>query len=84
MEQQASIAKRKNRRMIGKEFPILIEGPSQQSELLLEGRLESQAPEIDGVCLINDSDIGEIKSGEFRTILITRVIGHDLLGKIVK
>lgn len=84
MEQQASIAERKNRRLIGKEFPILIEGPSQQSELLLEGRLESQAPEIDGVCLINDSDIGEVKSGEFRTIRITRVLEHDLLGKIVK
>lgn len=84
MEQQAAIAERKNRRMIGKEFSILIEGPSPQSEFLLEGRLESQAPEIDGVCLINDSDIGEVKSGEFRTIRITRVMEHDLLGKIVK
>ena len=36
------------------------------------------------VCLINDSDIGEVKSGEFRTIRITRVLEHDLLGKIVK
>ncbi len=84
MEQQASIAERKNRRLIGRELPILIEGPSQQSEFLLEGRLESQAPEIDGVCLINDSVIGEVKSGEFRTIRITRAMEHDLLGKIVK
>lgn len=84
MEQQAKIAEQKNRRLIGKEFPILIEGASQQSEFLLQGRLESQAPEIDGVCLINDSDIGEVKSGEFRIIRITRVLEHDLLGKIVK
>jgi hypothetical protein len=34
--------------------------------------------------LINDSDIGELKTGEFRTIRITRVLGHDLLGKIVR
>ena len=84
MEQQEMIAERKNRRLIGREFTILIEGASPQSEYLLQGRAESQAPEIDGVCLINDSDIGEVRSGEFRTIRITRVLGHDLLGKIVK
>jgi ribosomal protein S12 methylthiotransferase len=50
----------------------------------LEGRLESQAPEIDGVCLINDSVIDDVQSGEFRTIRITRALEHDLLGKIVK
>jgi ribosomal protein S12 methylthiotransferase len=83
MEQQAEIAARKNRDLIGKEFPILIEGPSQETEFLLQGRLESQAPEIDGVCLINDSEVGEIQSGEFRTIRITRALEHDLLGKIV-
>ena len=84
MEQQAAIARRKNRGLVGKEFTVLIEGPSEESELLLQGRLESQAPEIDGVCLINDSDAGEVQSGEFRTIRITRVLDHDLLGKIVR
>jgi ribosomal protein S12 methylthiotransferase len=84
MEQQALIAGRKNRELLGKEFPILVEGPAQESELLLQGRMESQAPEIDGVCLINDSDVGEIQSGEFRVIRITRALEHDLLGKIVK
>ena len=84
MEQQAIIAKRKNRELIGREFPILVEGPSQESELLLQGRLESQAPEIDGVCLINNSKVEEVKSGEFRTIRITRVLEHDLLGTIVR
>jgi ribosomal protein S12 methylthiotransferase len=84
MEQQAIIAARKNRALIGKEFPILIEGPSEESEFLLQGRLESQAPEIDGICLINDSEAGEVQSGEFRTIRIARVLEHDLLGKIVR
>jgi len=78
------IAGRKNRELVGRELSILIEGPSQESELLLQGRLESQAPEIDGVCLINDSEVGELQSGEFRTIRITKVLGHDLLGTVVK
>lgn len=84
MKQQAEIAARKNRDLLGMEFEILIEGPSQESDLLLQGRLESQAPEIDGVCLINDSQVGELQSGEFRTIRITRVLEHDLLGIVTK
>lgn len=84
MRQQAAIAKRKNGQLVGREFPILIEGPSQESDLLLQGRLESQAPEIDGVCLINDSRVGGVRSGEFRTVRITQVLGHDLLGTIIR
>jgi len=84
MKQQAGIAAARNRALVGCEFPVLIEGPSQESELLLQGRLESQAPEIDGVCLINDSEIGPVGAGEFRTIRITRAIQHDLLGTIVR
>ncbi len=84
MEQQAEISARKNRRLVGAELPVLIEGPSQESELLLQGRLESQAPEIDGVCLINDSRVGAIRAGEFRTIRITRAAEHDLIGTLVR
>jgi ribosomal protein S12 methylthiotransferase len=84
MEQQAEIAARKNKALKGKELPILIEGPSSESDLLLQGRLESQAPEIDGICLINDSAVGKVSNGEFRTIRITKALGHDLLGTIVR
>jgi ribosomal protein S12 methylthiotransferase len=84
MEQQEGIARGKNKNLLGKEFEILVEGPSEESELLLQGRLQSQAPEIDGICLINDSEVGDIQSGEFRTIRITKVLQHDLLGKIVR
>jgi ribosomal protein S12 methylthiotransferase len=84
MKQQSRISKSANRNLVGREFPVLIEGRSSQSELLLQGRLESQAPEIDGVCLINDSEVGQLKEGEFRTIHITRALEHDLIGKIVR
>ncbi len=84
MDQQRKIAERKNRSLIGKELPMLVEGFSSESELLLQGRIESQAPEIDGVCLINDSKVGEVKPGDFRTIRIVRALEHDLLGTIVR
>lgn len=83
MEQQAEIVRRKNRELVGTLAQVLVEGPSEESELLLEGRLQSQAPGIDGVCLINDSEAGEIRPGQFRTIRITRALEHDLLGTIV-
>ena len=84
MRQQAVISRRKNRRLVGKEMAILVEGPSDQSELLLQGRLESQAPEIDGVCLINDTEVRPLAPGEFRTVRITRALEHDLLGTIIR
>jgi ribosomal protein S12 methylthiotransferase len=68
----------------GKELPVLLEGPSQESELLLQGRLESQAPEIDGVCLINDSETDRLNPGEFRVVRISQALEHDLLGTIVR
>ncbi len=84
MKQQTSIAARKNRALIGHTLPVLVDGLSQESDLLLEGRLESQAPEIDGICLINDSEIAKVRSGGLYTLEITRVLGHDLLGRIVR
>ena len=84
MKQQVKIAAAKNRKLIGKEFPALLEGVSQESELLLQGRLESQAPEIDGVCLINDSEVAPVSAGEFRVVRISRALEHDLLGTIIR
>jgi ribosomal protein S12 methylthiotransferase len=84
MELQRKIAARKNRALVGKEFTILVEGPSEESELLLQGRIESQAPEIDGVTLVNDSEVGVVQPGEFRRIKIKRALEHDLLGTIVR
>ena len=84
MQQQAKMSMRKNRQLVGRELTVLVEGPSVQSELLLQGRLESQAPEIDGVCLINDSEVGQPLPGEFRTVRITRALEHDLVGTLIR
>jgi ribosomal protein S12 methylthiotransferase len=84
MERQETIALQKNRRLVGQEHLTLVEGPSEESELLLQGRMESQAPEIDGVALINDSRVGQIEPGEFRILRVTKAFAHDVLGTIVR
>jgi ribosomal protein S12 methylthiotransferase len=61
----------------------LLEGSSDETDLLLQGRMETQAPEIDGHVLINDA--GDVKPtcGEFYRVEITDSLEYDLIGKIV-
>jgi ribosomal protein S12 methylthiotransferase len=84
MKEQARISLRRNRRLIGTRVKVLLEGKSKESDLLLEGRMESQAPEIDGSVLINDVPEGaEPRPGDFVTVEITEAHEYDLLGRIV-
>ena len=54
MELQQQISRKRNEAKIGQKFDAIITGVCEESEHLLEGRLASQAPEIDGRLLIND------------------------------
>ncbi len=83
MALQRKISRARNRELLGRELPILIEGPSQETELLWEGRLPTQAPEIDGTCYINDFGSGAAQPGEIRTIRITEAHDYDLIGELV-
>lgn len=84
MKEQSRIARRKNRAMVGRQLRVLLEGKSKQSDLLLEGRTESQAPEIDGSVLINDMPEGtQARPGDFVTVEITEALDYDLVGRIV-
>lgn len=51
---QESIASAKSREQIGRTLEVLVDGPSEETALLMEGRHEGQAPDIDGVVYIND------------------------------
>jgi ribosomal protein S12 methylthiotransferase len=84
MRQQARISKRRNKGLIGKRFRTLLEGVSQESELLLQARLESQAPEVDGHVLINDAPEGFAgQPGDFIEIEITEAHDYDLVARVV-
>lgn len=84
MKEQAKISKRKNKAKIGKTFPVLFEGLSQESDLLFQGRLEGQAQEIDGYILINDMPENfEPKVGEIYNVQITEAHDYDLIGAII-
>jgi ribosomal protein S12 methylthiotransferase len=82
MAVQRKISRKINKKLIGQEFPILIEGPSEETDMLWQGRLPSQAPEIDGYCLINDVSDGPLAKGQIRRIRITEAHDYDLIGEV--
>jgi ribosomal protein S12 methylthiotransferase len=84
MALQRRISLKRNKRLVGQEFPALIEGPSKETELLWEARLGTQAPEIDGVCYINDFGPGEAvpRPGEMRMLRVTEPHDYDLVGEL--
>jgi ribosomal protein S12 methylthiotransferase len=83
MALQRRVSLSRNKRLIGQELPILIEGPSKETDLLWEGRLATQAPEIDGVCYINDFGPGAPRVGEVRMLRVTEAHDYDLVGELV-
>ncbi len=83
MAVQRKVSRAMNRQLIGREFPILIDGPSKETDLLWEGRLETQAPEIDGFCYINDDGGLPLRRGELRRVRITEAHDYDLVGEII-
>lgn len=74
---QDDIAQAKGRELIGSTRRVLVDGPSEEHELVLEGRHEGQAPEIDGVVYLNET---EAEPGEFITVRVTDAVGYDLVG----
>jgi len=84
MALQRKIAKARNRAMVGAELPVLVEGLSKETDLLWEARLSTQAPDIDGVTLINDFEGSEPQPGEIRRMRITEAHDYDLVGTLLE
>jgi 2-methylthioadenine synthetase len=81
---QRKISKAKNKRLVGEEVSILVEGRSAETDLLWEGRMPSQAPEIDGVTLINDYEGAEPRTWRDRRLRITEAHDYDVVGTLLR
>jgi ribosomal protein S12 methylthiotransferase len=82
MALQRRISRRKLRGRVGSSLPALVEGRSEETDLLFRGRLESQAPEIDGQLFINEYEGAEPQPGEFRWATITAASDYDLVARL--
>jgi ribosomal protein S12 methylthiotransferase len=73
MERQAQVVRRKNLALVGSEQEVLGCGTDVQGRLW--GRTQGQAPEIDGITLLDST---RTEGGEFMTARITGASGYDL------
>jgi ribosomal protein S12 methylthiotransferase len=86
---QRQISKKKKKALVGREFDLLLEGTSDESDLLLEGRTAMHAPEIDGKVFVNDfpaedfSEEAGPQPGQFYRCQITEAHDYDLVAKII-
>jgi ribosomal protein S12 methylthiotransferase len=79
MKIQKDIMKDLNKELVGKTLPVLVEGLSPETDLLLTGRTATMAPDIDGQVLINE---GSANVGEIVPVEITDAHPYDLVGRI--
>jgi ribosomal protein S12 methylthiotransferase len=80
MKAQSRVSFRKNRALVGRIEAVLVEGVSEESELLLKGRSVRQAPDVDGLVYIN---AGQANVGDIVQLRITDSSEYDLVGAIV-
>jgi ribosomal protein S12 methylthiotransferase len=80
---QRPIARRRNRALLGRVVEAMIEGACEETEHLLEGRLRSQAPEIDGRLLVNETRGRRVRPGEIVNVRIRQAHPYDLVGALV-
>ena len=86
---QKKISARKLRKRVGRRFPVMLEGPSKDTDLIWEARLQGMAPDIDGKVYITEfegvTDPAELPlPGTLATIEVTEAKDYDLIGRVVE
>lgn len=81
MKAQSRVSFRKNRLLVGRTEPVLVEGYSEETELLLRGRSVRQAPDVDGQVYIT---AGQVEIGDIVPLRVTDSSEYDLIGEIAE
>jgi len=79
MRLQKQVVRRVHRRRLGQQVRVLVDGPAAEHDLVLRGRLEGQAPEIDPLVYLTDCDPSALSPGQFVQAEIVASQGYDLL-----
>ena len=79
MRLQRALVARANRARLGERVSVLVDGPAPESPLVLKGRLEGQAPEIDSSVYLTDADPALLRAGDLIEATVAAVRGYDLV-----
>jgi ribosomal protein S12 methylthiotransferase len=84
MKLQQRISRKAKADWVGREIEVLIEGESQETPLLWEGRSQFHAPEIDGTVYINDFGPYEsLTAGRFYRCEVTEAHDYDVVARVL-
>jgi ribosomal protein S12 methylthiotransferase len=81
MAAQKRIVAAAQKRRVGQRVRLVVDGPSSEHELVLRGRLQGQAPDIDPLVYLTDCDPGEFCTGQFIEAELTGARGYDLVAR---
>jgi ribosomal protein S12 methylthiotransferase len=83
MARQRDLVTVRQHRRLGERTRLVVDGPSPEHELVVQGRLAGQAPEIDPVVYLTDCDPTAFRKGAFLNVEIVGAHEYDLVAKLV-
>ncbi len=84
MSLQKQISRKRHKALVGREFDVILEGPSEETDLLWEGRTAMHAPEIDGKVYINDfAEHENVEAGQVFRCEIVEAHEYDLIARLL-
>jgi ribosomal protein S12 methylthiotransferase len=87
MSIQKKISARNLKKRVGQRLQVMLEGPSKDTDLVWEARLQGMAPDIDGKVYVTEfegvNDAADLPApGTLATIEITEAKDYDLIGRV--
>jgi len=79
LQQRLVLARNRSRK--GQVVPVMVDGPSPESELVWQGRLAGQAPDIDSVVVLDGADPSILAPGKLIQARIAGAKGYDLVAQ---
>lgn len=81
MRVQKTIVAHMQKQRVGRQVRVLVDGPSAEHDLVLRGRLEGQAPDIDPLVYLTECDPAELQAGQFLEAEIVGSRQYDLVAR---
>jgi ribosomal protein S12 methylthiotransferase len=81
MSLQKGLVRSRQRTRVGQRARVLVDGPAGDHELVLKGRLASQAPDIDAVVYLTECDPSRLRTGDFAEVEIVGAKDYDLIAR---
>jgi ribosomal protein S12 methylthiotransferase len=81
MSLQKRLVSKRQRARIGERTRVVVDGPSNEHDLVLRARLATQAPDIDSSVFLTDCDPSTLAPGDFAEVELVDARGYDFVAR---